>query len=60
MFWDYQRGQVTEDEWTSAFSAAKAAAMRALGNKETAKVISIILGRVYTLRNQVIHGVKWL
>ncbi len=35
---------------------AKSAAHRALGKKNTAKVLGIIFNRLYMLRNQMIHG----
>lgn len=55
-FWDYQNGLKSESEWQAAFEKSNAAATRALGNMETAKVIMIVLERLYTLRNQLIHG----
>lgn len=55
-FWDYQNGKITECEWKERFSKAKSAANHALSNKSTDVVICIILQRLYTLRNQIIHG----
>ena len=55
-FWDYQNDKITEEEWKFRFSQDKAAATRALGRKDTPKVLAIVLSRVYTLRNQLIHG----
>ena len=55
-FWDFQNGKISEDQWKDRFDSAKAAASRALGNHRTIAVLSIILSRMYTLRNQIIHG----
>jgi hypothetical protein len=55
-FWDAQHNMEADGRWEEQFSEAKAAANRALGNDDTAKVLRIVLTRLYTLRNQLIHG----
>lgn len=55
-FWDYQNGKLSEAEWQDQFARARVAAQLALGSEDTATVLSIALGRIYTLRNQLIHG----
>lgn len=55
-FWDFHNGQLTEEEWLLAFQKSKAAALRALGNMDTQKVMGIMFDRLYTLRNQLLHG----
>ncbi|MDB4542783.1 HEPN domain-containing protein [bacterium] len=55
-FWDYHRGNISQDQWKSSFESAKAAANHALAEHRTADALSIILSRMYTLRNQLIHG----
>ena len=55
-FWDVQSGRHPGRDWLSEFQAANHAARCALGHKDTTGVISIILSRIYTLRNQIIHG----
>tara|TARA_R110002012_G_scaffold66333_1_gene173296 strand:- start:4104 stop:4754 length:651 start_codon:yes stop_codon:yes gene_type:complete len=55
-FWDYHNGKITEPEWKERFNKAKSAASHALSNKSTDVVICIVLQRLYTLRNQIIHG----
>jgi hypothetical protein len=55
-FWDNVSGKISEDEWRISFESANAAANRALGEQNTSKLISIVLQRLYTLRNQLIHG----
>ncbi len=55
-FWDYHNGQLEEDQWKSKFERAKVSAHQALGSHDTAAVLAIVLSRMYTLRNQLIHG----
>jgi hypothetical protein len=55
-FWDYHNGQLSEAEWRRRFAASKRAANRALGRQDSARVLAEILRRLYTLRNQLIHG----
>jgi len=55
-FWEFQRGERTDAEWRERFVAAKKAAHRALAEKETATVLSIVFDRLYVLRNQLMHG----
>ncbi len=55
-FWDYQKGQKTEDQWKHSFDAAKKAANHALAQQDTPRLLAIVLSRIYTLRNQLIHG----
>ena len=55
-FWEYQRGRIDETEWKSRFTSAKKAAHMALASGNTPTALSIVFGRLYTLRNQLIHG----
>jgi hypothetical protein len=55
-FWEYHNGRIDESNWEEQFKKSKAAANRALGNSDTAKVLMIVFSRLYTLRNQLIHG----
>lgn len=55
-YWEFQRGEKTEVEWKDAFAQANKAATGALGRGETTTVLSIILSRLYMLRNQLVHG----
>ena len=56
IFWDYQRGEISEEEFESAFNKSNQAAQKAISNSDTTKVLNIILSRLYTLRNQTMHG----
>jgi len=55
-FWKFQNGTLAEDAWRSSFAAANGAAHVALGKRNTVAVLSIVLSRIYTLRNQLVHG----
>ena len=55
-FWQFHNGQITEQEFKDKLSEAKKSANAALAHNETAKLTSIVLQRLYTLRNQLMHG----
>ena len=55
-FWDHHNGGATEADWQLAFKNSKSAARRALGDIDTLKVMGIMFDRLYTLRNQLLHG----
>ncbi|MGI2145921.1 hypothetical protein [Shewanella frigidimarina] len=55
-FWDFHNGKLTEEEWTKRFTNSKASVNVALSTKRTDLLNTIVLQRLYTLRNQLIHG----
>jgi hypothetical protein len=55
-FWDYHNGLLEEQEWKTEFERAKVAANKALAAHNTNAVLALVLSRMYTLRNQLIHG----
>jgi hypothetical protein len=55
-FWDFQSGKISEDAWQRAFERSRASANRALGRSDTTRVLAVIFDRLYTLRNQIVHG----
>jgi hypothetical protein len=55
-FWDYHSGKIGQEEWESQFKRAKQLANQALAKKKTAYILKIIFSRLYTLRNQILHG----
>ncbi|WP_028109599.1 HEPN domain-containing protein [Ferrimonas futtsuensis] len=55
-YWDHLNGKLSEEAWKASFARAKRAASKALSNNDTPKLLSIVLARVYTLRNQLVHG----
>jgi hypothetical protein len=55
-FWKFQNGSLAEEVWKRNFEAANHAARIALGRQDTVTVLSVVLARIYTLRNQILHG----
>lgn len=55
-FWNHHNGFPGYEDWQEGFKLSKKAAHRALAANETATVLSIVFKRLYTLRNQIIHG----
>jgi len=55
-FWRSQSGAAPAEAWRASFEAANHAAHVALGKRDTVTVLSIVLSRIYTLRNQLVHG----
>ncbi|MFZ5493030.1 MAG: hypothetical protein ACOY6E_11125 [Pseudomonadota bacterium] len=55
-FWEYQRGRIDEAEWRDRFDRAKKSAQLALASGDTPRLLSVVFNRLYTLRNQLIHG----
>ena len=55
-FWSFRNGTLPEDEWKRRFAGAKKAAHAAVLNRDTVTALSIVLSRIYTLRNQLVHG----
>ncbi|RLA22129.1 MAG: hypothetical protein DRQ65_06640 [Gammaproteobacteria bacterium] len=55
-FWDFHSQKISEAEWRDRFSKAKKSANWALANRDTPALLVIIFSRLYTLRNQLIHG----
>ncbi|WP_425640652.1 hypothetical protein ACPUEK_10270 [Marinomonas gallaica] len=55
-YWRFQSGDIKESDWMDARALATKAAHTALANNDTTTVLSIILSRLYVLRNQIMHG----
>lgn len=55
-FWDHANGKPGNADWEERFKKAGRAALAALANNDTKTVLSILFQRLYTLRNQVVHG----
>ena len=55
-FWQHQAGKLSATDWKRNFASAKTAAGRALARRDTTTVLSMVLSRIYTLRNQLVHG----
>lgn len=55
-FWRALREHDGSGTWEGSFVSSKKVAMRALMSKETGTLLSIVLDRLYVLRNQLVHG----
>ena len=56
-FWDYQNGRISQSRWKRSFTGARRKVNWALRHTDqTASVLAILLARLYTLRNQLMHG----
>lgn len=55
-FWRYQAGQLREDQWRERFARARRKAFRRLAESNVPALLGIVLQRIYTLRNQLVHG----
>lgn len=55
-YWNFQNGHPGAENWEARFSNAIIASNSALSRLDTVKVLSILFSRLYTLRNQLIHG----
>ncbi|MGE4359380.1 MAG: hypothetical protein AB7D30_06015 [Lysobacteraceae bacterium] len=56
LFWEFQRGRIGEGEWKDRFASGKKSAQAALASGNTPVLLSVMFNRLYTLRNQLIHG----
>lgn len=55
-FWDFHNGKITELQWQKEFFLSKDRVLYALEEKKTEKLLVILFQRLYTLRNQILHG----
>ncbi|USD36460.1 MULTISPECIES: HEPN domain-containing protein [Ferrimonas] len=55
-FWDHLNGKPGSEQWQQQFSEARHQAAKALSQQNTPRVLAIALQRIYTLRNQLVHG----
>ena len=56
LFWEFQRSRIDESEWKDRFASARTSAQSALVSGNTPVLLSVVFNRLYTLRNQLIHG----
>lgn len=55
-FWDYNKAAGDTSRWESRFETAKRQLNRAFREGDTKKILDEVFGRLYVLRNQLIHG----
>ena len=55
-FWNFENGHEGFDNWEEKFLQSKSVVLKALENKNTLLILDILFDRLYTLRNQLMHG----
>jgi len=55
-FWRYHNGEVSERNWKQWFSTARHIIKNALAKQDSAQILTSLFPRIYTLRNQMVHG----
>jgi len=55
-FWNFKNGHEGFDNWEEKFIESKSIAFKGLQNKNTLIILEILFDRLYTLRNQIMHG----
>jgi hypothetical protein len=55
-FWDWQSGKIAREEWEERLERGKRRAHHALGSGNTALLLGEVFNRLYTMRNQLVHG----
>ncbi len=55
-FWDWKNGRIDEAYWMTQFATSREKVHQALARGRSWKVLSIVLDRLYVLRNQLVHG----
>lgn len=55
-FWRARREHDGSGRWETSFTTSKRLALQALMGRQTDVVLSIVLDRLYVLRNQLVHG----
>lgn len=55
-FWEFHRGNYSENAWKEDFETANKKALNGLMTKDTRLILVTVFDRLYTLRNQILHG----
>lgn len=55
-FWDFHSGKISEGQWQERLAQGKAMASQALASGNTPMLLGVVFNRLYTLRNQLMHG----
>ncbi len=55
-FWDFHNGKISEEHYLESFEHARRSVAKAIGSGETPRVLAVVFSRLYTLRNQLLHG----
>ena len=55
-FWDNHSGKISETLWKERLAQGKKMASQALASSNTPQLLGVVFNRLYTLRNQLMHG----
>ena len=55
-YWHFVNGNMDDSNWEESLSKSIIKAKRLVAEKDTSVMLSMVLGRLYTLRNQLLHG----
>lgn len=55
-FWRHHHGDAAAADWEARFTSAKRRFHKALTDRDTVTILSMLFDRLYVLRNQLIHG----
>lgn len=55
-FWDFHNGSISRDEFEHNFHVANQKISSALAQQDTDTLLIAVFDRLYTLRNQIVHG----
>ena len=55
-FWSFQRGEIDATTWQERLAAGKRKAAILLAQGHTPELLALVFQRIYTLRNQLMHG----
>jgi hypothetical protein len=55
-FWDWNAGRISQSEWESRFAKGKQLGQQALARGKTPELLGLVFSRLYTLRNNLVHG----
>ena len=55
-FWEFHRGNLTEIQWKERLAKGKKTAAILLAKGNTPELLRLVFHRIYTLRNQLMHG----
>jgi len=55
-FWRYQQGEVSQSDWKMWFATSRKLTQKSFMTQDTVNILSSLFPRIYTLRNQIVHG----
>lgn len=55
-FWRYQQSEVSQSDWKMWFATSRKLTQKSFMRQDTVNILSSLFPRIYTLRNQIVHG----